>query len=327
MRYIFALVLLLLGAPIFAQNYYIPDNNAAGGIANVIPFGASTAGGFSNCRMHVRATAAELGNLPNIITGLGLASSQTGSAHYDTLEIVMDHIPATQAFSTVFANNLTSSAITVLSVTDYTWNVTSNTWNEVGLQGLFPYNGVDDLVIEIITTGATAPGGMRRGTNQRIYSISSTGPAPPTGVSSSSATKFEVSMLTGRTSSHGVGCPGANGTPVHTLAGTAQVGTTLSYDLANGVPSSLALLIVGYASTTPFPIDLSVINMPGCFAYTDLVFSAGATLDPTGGTTLPFAVPATAVGFLFYSQYACLDPTANTFGFTTSNYCRTYTGN
>lgn len=327
MRYISALVLLCLGTPILAQNYYIPDNNAAAGIANAIPFGSSSAGSFSNCRMHVRATAAELGNLPNIITGLGFASSQNGSAHYDTLEIVMDHIPAAQPFSTVFANNLTSNAITMLSVTDYTWNVTSNTWNEVGLQTLFPYNGVDDLIIEITTTGGNAPGGMRRGTNQRIYSCSSTGPAAPTGVSSSSGTKFEVSMFTGRTSSHGVGCPGANGTPVHTLAGTAQVGTTLSYDLANGVPSGIALLIASYVNTTPFPIDLSILNMPGCYAYTDLLFGASATLDAAGGATFPFAVPPTAVGFLFYSQYACLDQSANTFGFTTSNYCRTYTGN
>ncbi len=327
MRHLPACVLLLLGTPILAQNYYIPDNDATSGTPNVIPFGQPSPGTFSNCRMHVRTTAAELGNLPNLITGLGFAPSSSGSAHFDTLEVVMDHIPPTQAFSTVFANNLTANAMTVLSVSDYTWNVTGDVWNEIGLQGLFPYNGVDDLVIEITTTNGTAPSGMRRDSNQRIYSRSATAPAPSTGISSSSATKFEVSMLTGRTSSHGVGCPGSNGTPNHTLGGTAQVGTTLSFDLANGVPSGVALLIAGYTATAPFPLDLSFLNMPGCFAYTDLWFSAGVTLDPAGGGSFAFAVPLNAVGFQFFSQYACFDPGVNSFGFTTSNYGRTYTGN
>ena len=326
MRHTNVLALLVLGTPILAQNYYIPDNSAASGTANAIPFGTSSASNFSNCRMHVRATAAELGNLPNLITGLGFAASNSGSAHYDTLEIVMDHIPASQPFSTTFANNLTAAAVSVLSVTDYTWHVTSNTWNEVGLQGSFVYNGVDDLVIEIVTTGGTAPGGMRRGTNQRIYSTSASG-TEATGTSSASATKFEVSMLTARTSSHGVGCPGGNGTPTHTLSGTAQVGTTLSFDLANGLPSGIAVLIAGYANTAPYPIDLSILNMPGCYAYTDLLFGASVALDSLGTAGFAFAIPPGGSGYLFYSQYACLDVGANAFGVTTSNYGRVYTGN
>ena len=327
MRKLSAFSLLFLSAPILAQNYYIPDNSATSGFANSIPFGSATLGNFANCRMHLRATAAELGNLPNLITGLGFAASNTGSGHYDTLDIVIDHIPPAQALSTVFANNLTASAITVLSVTDYTWNVTGDTWNEVGLQRFFPFNGVDDVVIEVTTTGATSPGGMRRGSNQRIFRCSPSGPVGPTGTSSNSATKIEVSMLTARTSSHGVGCPGTNGTPIHTLAGTAQVGTTVSLDVANGVSSSLGLMFAGTISTTPFPLELSFLNMPGCLAYTDLVFTVAVPFDSAGAGSLPLAVPANAVGFLFYTQYACLDLGANTFGFTTSNYGRIYTGN
>jgi len=328
MRHITAFVLLALSAPIVAQNYYLPDSDPTTGTPNVIPFGQSNAGGsFYNCRMQVRATAADLGNLPNIITGLGFAPSGTGTAHYGTLDIVIDHIPPTQAFTTTFANNLTAAAISVLSVTDYTWHVQGDSWNEIGLQGLFPYNGVDDIVIDITTTNGTAASGMRRGTNQRIYATSSSGPTGATGVSSNSATKFEVSMLMGRTSAHGVGCAGTNGTPLHTLNGTAQVGATTTFDVTNGVPSSTSLLFAGYMSTAPFPLDLSIINMPGCFAYTDLLWAAAVPLDSSGSASVPFAIPANAQGFLFYSQYACLDLGANTFGFTTSNYGRVYTGN
>lgn len=328
MRHITAVALLALSAPLLAQNYYVPDSNAASGTSNVIPFGQSSPGGsFYNCRMQVRATAADLGNLPNIITGLGFAPSGTGTAHYDTLDIVIDHIPASQAFTTTFANNLTAGAINVLSVVDYTWYVQGDTWNEIGLQGLFPYNGVDDIVIDITTTSGTAPSGMRRGSNQRIYATSSSGPTGATGISSNSATKFEVSMLMGRTSTHGVGCAGTNGAPVHTLTGTAQVGATTTFDVANGVPSSTSLLFAGYLSTAPFPIELSIVNMPGCYAYTDLLWAAAVPLDGSGSASFPFAIPANAAGYLFYSQYACLDLGANALGFTTSNYGRIYAGN
>lgn len=327
MRHITALALFAICAPIAAQNYYIPDSNAAAGTSNVIPFGSTAGSSFYNCRMQVRATAAELGNLPNLITGLGFAPSGTGAAHYDTLDIVMDHIPASQAFSTTFANNLTANAITVLSVTDYTWHLQGNTWNEVGLQNLFVFNGVDDLVIDITTTGGTAPSGMRRGTNQRIYDTNSSGPTGATGVSSNSATKFEVSMFMGRTSMHGVGCAGSNGTPMHTLTGTGQVGATTTFDIAGGLPSGTSLLWAGYQSTTPYPIDLASIGMPTCYAYTDLLWAAAVPLDASGSASVPFAIPANAQGFAFYSQYACLDLSANALGFTTSNYGRVYTGN
>ena len=319
--------LLLCATSALAQNYYIPDNVASSGTANVIPFGTSGPSNFSNCRMQVRATAAELGNAANLITGLGFAPAQSGVAHYDSLTIVMDHIPASQALTSTFANNLTAAATTVLSVTDYTWHVTANSWNEIGLMSNFVFNGVDDLIIEIVTTGATAPGGMRRGTNQRLFSTSPSGPAPLTGSLSNSATKFEVSMLTGRTSTHGVSCPGANGAASHSLTGTAQIGTSVGFGLANGPSSAAAVLIAGYANSTPYPSELALLNMPGCYAYTDALCTAGLTLDAAGSTNFAFVIPQAAVGVLFYSQYACLDPGANAFGLTTSNYGRVFTGN
>ncbi|MEO6594485.1 MAG: hypothetical protein ABIP94_07010 [Planctomycetota bacterium] len=329
MRYLPLLTLLALGSPALTQNFYIPDNNAAMGTVNVIPFGSTTAtSSFYNCRMQVRATAAELGNVNNLITGLGFACSGTGAAHYASLQIVMDHIPSAQALSTTFASNLTSNAVTVLLSTDYTWNVSANTWSEVGLQNFFLFNGVDDLIVDITTGGGTSPAGMRRGTNQRIYATSATGPLPATGTSGASATKFEITMLTARTSSHGVGCIGSNGTPLLGFSGSSQVGNTLSVDLLGGVPSGIALLIAGTTNASPpFPLELSSLNMPGCYAFTDLAFVDVVLLNGSGGGSYPFAVPPGVVGFLFYAQFACLDPAANLFGFTTSNYGRALTGN
>jgi hypothetical protein len=50
------------------------------------------------------------------------------------MEVVLDHIPATQSWSTTFASNLTPAAVTVLNVSNHTWHQTANAWNEIGLQ-------------------------------------------------------------------------------------------------------------------------------------------------------------------------------------------------
>ena len=318
--------ILMLSASAVAQNFYIPDNDPTMGTCNVIPFGNTTAGTFYNSRMQVRATAAELGGQGNLITGLGFACCGTGAGTYTSLEIVIDHIPSGQPLSTAFAANLTATAMPVLTVGNYTWNLDANTWNEVGLQQFFPYNGVDDIVIDITAIGSICPGGMRRGTNTRVYWTAASGAPPATGTLSSSATKFEVSMLTARTSSYGAGCPGTNGTPLLSFSGSAVVGSTVSVDLINGVPGGIALLLAGTTNASPYPLDLSFLNAPGCFLYTDLVFTDIALLDAMGVGSYAIPAPTSAAGFLFYTQYACLDPNANGFGFTTSNYGRVLMG-
>ena len=319
---------LITTTPAFAQNWYIPDNDPTTGAVNVIPFGGgSSTSSFYNCKMQVRATAAELGSTANLITGVAFACAGTGVASYDALEIVIDHIPSNQALSATFSGNLTANAQTVLSGTDYKWHVTANTWNEVGLQNYFVFNGVDDVIIQITSTNGTSPAGMRRGTNQRLYWFSNAGTPPATGSLGNSATKFEVSMLTARASTYGAGCAGSNGTPELKFSGSSQVNSVLNTDLTNGVPNGFAFLIAGFANQAPYPLDLSVINMPGCYLYTDLIFTSLIALDATGAGSLPLAIPATGTGFLYYTQYACLDASANALGITMSNYGRVLTGN
>jgi hypothetical protein len=52
----------------------------------------------------------------------------------------------------------------------------------------------------------------------------------------------------------------------------------------------------------------------------------GVLLDPVGSGTFALPIPPALVGFLFYGQFAVLDPPANPFGFTTSGYGRVHTG-
>jgi hypothetical protein len=230
--------------------------------------------------------------------------------------------------STTFANNLTAGAVTVLNATNYTWSVTANTWNEIGLQDLFVYNGVDDIVVQITTVNGNAPGiGFHRETRERVYWNAAAGTPPAIGTSTLAASKIEVSMLMARTSSHGDGCLGSNGTPALSFTGSPVQGNTISFDLTNGVPNGVAVFVAGTTNVSPFPLDLAVVGAPGCYQYTDLMFTSTALLNGSGGGSTPIAVPSALVGFRFYAQYAVLDPAANAFGFTTSNYLHVLTGN
>ena len=317
----------LLALPAVAQNWYIPDSDATTGACNVIPFGSTGPGSFSNCRYQTRLLASDLGATVNVLTGLGFAACSSGRSHFDSIEIVLDHIPPSQPLSTTFASNLTSAAQTVLSATDYTWNVQGNAWNEIGLQNLFVYNGVDDVVVQITTVNGIAPAGFHRATRERVYWIGASGTPPATGTSGAAAGKIEASMLMARTSSHGDGCVGTNGTPSIGFTGSPVHGTTISFDLTNGVPNGIALFVAGTYNAFPFPFDLGSLGAPGCFAYTDLTFTSAALTDGAGAASTPIPLPLGVVGFRFFTQYAMLDAAANAFGATTSNYLNVLTGN
>ena len=321
------LALLSSAVPALAQNWYIPDSVATSGSCNVIPFGQSPSGPFYQCKYQQRITSAELGATVNVLTGLAFAPCLGGRAHYDSLEIVLDHIPASQPSVNTFANNLTPNAVTVLLSSNYTWNVTAGVWNEVGLQIPFVYNGADDLIVQITTVNGTAPvQGMHTGNHTRLWWIAASGTPAPTGTFDNAAQKIEVSMLTAHTSSYGDGCPGSAGTPRLSFTGSSQVGNTLSIDLASAVPFGVSLLVIGGINSFPFPLELSFLGMPSCYLYTDMGVTTAVFHDAAGSASFVLPIPLSAYGFLFYSQYACLDPAANPFGFTTSNYGRVLCG-
>jgi hypothetical protein len=240
---------------------------------------------------------------------------------------VLDHIPAAQPLSTTFASNLTPAAVTVLAASDYTWNVTAHTWNEIGLQRGFAWNGVDDVLVQVTTTGGLAPAGFHIGGLERIAWSGTTGPAPATGTSANLASKIEVSMLMARTSSHGDACVGTNGRPLLARSGSLQPGGTASFGITNGLPGGAAIFVAGLTNAAPFPLPLAFVGAPGCHAYTDLAATAVVLLDGVGAGSHALAVPPGVLGFRFFAQYAVLDLAANPFGFTTSNYLNALTGN
>jgi hypothetical protein len=317
---------LFLAGSASAQNWHVPDNLPAAGACNAVPFGAS---GSAYTKFQTRCTAADLGAAANQISGLGFSCCGSGRVHFDQIEIVLDHIPAAQALSTTFASNITPAAVTVLSASNYTWNVLADAWCEIGLRQSFSYNGVDDLVVQVtVSNGSTPSSGFHRGTRERIWWLGAAAPPPATGISDFGAAKIEVSMRMARTSSHGDACAGTAGPTRHDLVGSAQPGGALSFAIANGAPNNIAALVVGTTIGAPFPVALGSIGMPNCTAYTDAAVALPVLLDAAGAGTFAWTIPSNApIGFVFYSQFVSLDAGANALGATTSNYGRTFVGN
>jgi PKD repeat protein len=118
------------------------------------------------------------------------------------------------------------------------------------------------------------------------------------------------------------GCAGTLG--VSHLTGTPPViGQTLSVTIDN-LPLDAALMISGVSNTVsafgPLPIDLTPLGMPGCQGRVSLDLSdfvVGAANTATWQLGIPNDV--SLIGFLIYNQAFVLDPTANAFGFVTSD--------
>ncbi len=81
-------------------------------------------------------------------------------------------------------------------------------------------------------------------------------------------------------SSFGTGC---SVTLAPALSETPVIGTPFVTDLTNVAPSSTMLMMLGFPLAVPF--DLSILNLPGCLLYQDIVFGGSFPCVPTGPTT------------------------------------------
>lgn len=113
-------------------------------------------------------------------------------------------------------------------------------------------------------------------------------------------------------------CPGSTGTPVLFASGSADIGDTASFHLAQAIPGTLALTIVGFA---PASIDLGFLGAPGCVLHTTTDIIELGFVGTTGGADFSIAVPLAPalVGARLWVQDAFHDPAANPFGVVTTN--------
>ena len=132
--------------------------------------------------------------------------------------------------------------------------------------------------------------------------------------------------LRGTLSTFGSGCLGTNGVPSHTASGSPTLGSTVTYSLSSGRPGGIAYMTLGNSNTIwnglPLPVDLGVINAPGCMIYSDHDVVLGPfVLGRTGSTSLGIQIADQCglIGVHLYTQFILFDAGANPLGITTSN--------
>lgn len=316
-----------------SAQFFVPDADPTTGTCNVFPFGST---GGANVKYQQLVTPAELGNAPCTITGLGFAKCGAGTLHFNAIQVVLAHKPGASTLVANFAQNLVSNPTIVVLGTNHDWDLPADSWQDVGMQVPFAYNGIDNLVVEVTVTGSqwTASGtgspGTRAGSHQRVFASNWTTSPPANGtLSSQFALKVEIDTGTAKVSSYGRGCAGSNTlVPAMAVTGSPQLGQSIVFELTNALANSIALHTIGFSNGAPYPADLGFLGAPNCFLYTDLSILAATLVDATGHGTLPFLVPndASLVGLPVYAQFFDLDPTANAFGWTTTNYVRVQFG-
>jgi hypothetical protein len=121
----------------------------------------------------------------------------------------------------------------------------------------------------------------------------------------------------------GKGCPGTNSNvPTMGSTGTVGIGKSFQVTVANGKPTSPAVLAFGISRTQWLSIPLPIVLPGGCEILVSIdVVLVGAT-DASGAALWPFVIPndATLVGKGLHLQWLILDSAANNpLGFAHSN--------
>ncbi|MCR9247618.1 MAG: S8 family serine peptidase [bacterium] len=347
------------GIAVVARNYDSNYTNGANTYSNAdltVDTGAASSGTFSgsqfsprtgNFRLRYQRDSAtwhnqkyqtilrcdELGGAGDI-TGLSFASSAS-SVHYNRImRIRMTHKPAGYALSTNFNTNISGST-TVLSEVDHSWEVRANAWNEIGLQNSFAYDGVSDVVVELMCRGnhtstgsvdefhrdpnANTPRAFACGWPWSSEPSTTTGGTAVEGIDNF-GTMVRAEFACANVGDFGTSCGTADGY----AASTPVAGTSYAYRLQNAPANAGAFIIMGFGVPgTP----LSTSGFDGCYAWIDNVASVFKLTSASGFASHTVNVPNTTIydGLIINGYWAALDSNAAG-GLTFTNYTRAIIG-
>jgi len=215
-------------------------------------------------------------------------------------------------------------------------------WGGLGLPKPYlflPRAATDNLCVEVIVWGVTGypkrsfyfP--LASGTAARAYAagwvVSKTN-TPAT--STTSGCKMGFVVNNGNVAFAGAGCNSSLKTPLTIGASPwPQPNKLFAVTLTGGKPSTLANLVLGVSHTkwgvANLPLNMGVYGAPGCFIWNDPLIRIPFTTDKNGTISVKTAVPASANFGTFLAHWWVLDPSANAFGVTSSDYATIILGN
>jgi serine protease AprX len=250
-------------------------------------------------------------------------SAETSQKHWNSsLVIRMAQVPAGTALSTNFGTNLPSPT-TVLSASNYTFHTIADGWTDVGLQTGFAYDGLTDVVVDIIARGNVASINAARfnssSTQERVFNYGWTGIfAPLTGTYGATAgLRMRVGFNCGTNSIHGSSCG-----PLRAARfGTPTYGGAASFDVYDAIPNDGVLLGLGFSNGAPYPVSLSSYGFTNCFIWNDLSTTLFKLTDGAGHAFHDIYLPNNPAftGLRVYGQWFQLDATQPG-GLTASDY-------
>jgi hypothetical protein len=296
-------LLLGLAAVAVADEVYVPANTPTTGRLNSFPYGSAG----TEWRYHLVYNAALLGSRPFVVNEIAFSPSGTGKFTAPRFEVRMSH--TTAATSATFATNL-PNPVTVLSTTNYTWTTTDKAWSPIGLTGVFAYNGVDRLTVEIRIMGSARSGFAgtcysQPGYHDRVwnYGAGAWNAATGTvGLTSGLKTRFTVSDAR------------------LILSGTGRVGTTVNLDLLAAPDAGKVYQVGTSLGGGPIPIGnrtlglspdaLLVISVTGVLP--NVFQSYTGRLDGSGKAQAKLAIPNFPVltGVRLYNAFLTVDANA-----------------
>ncbi|MBM3972894.1 MAG: hypothetical protein FJ301_02190 [Planctomycetes bacterium] len=277
-------------------------------VANVTLLHRYDNGLGTNMRWQTIVRRAELGAL-GVIRSLAFAPEVDGRHWNSNLMVRMSHVASGYALSPNFAANM-PGPITTLSSNNYSFDMTQDQWTEIGLQTPFLYNGVDDVVVEVIAQGnwQTVDGQFARSNEPRVYAINWTGAAPAmaTGVDNLSV-RLRLGFGCSTVNEHGASC----GSLEAMHFGNGNRGGTFFFYTTGAPASSIAVLALGLTNGPPLPLSLTPFGWTNCVAYQDATTTSTVATSAVGVGTFALAIPNNPAldGTTVFGQWLTLDAT------------------
>ena len=246
--------LLVVSTPLLAGDVYHPDSNSASGSLNGLPWVQQ------EVRYQALVPTKVFSGKTMRITDLSFATGAVGNFTATQCEITLAHLPISSRFSTTFATNLQKDK-TVMFSGPIKWPCLLDQWCPLGLKGIFNYNGVDQVVVEVRYQGGQGGVQCRSGAVGVVFRNGAGSYNNPTALNFAPIFAPKMRLTFQET--------------LLSISGSPYPGGTIDLDLLSPADAGLVYQVGSSFGTGPIPIDTRLLNLSPDVL---LVITVGGTL-------------------------------------------------